>query len=160
MSQAPKQTMTQASTNANTYLRTKVMTATPAELRLMLLDGAIKFATQGRDGIVAKDYEAMFNGISQAREIIVELMTSIAPEAPADLADRVRSLYSWMFKALVDASFDKDADKATKVIEVLEYERETWDLFMKRLAGEPIDASSAPAPPPAAEGRPALSIQA
>lgn len=152
--------MSQASTNANTYLRTKVMTATPAELRLMLLDGAIKFATQGRDGIVAKDYEAMFNGISQAREIIVELMTSIAPEAPADLADRIRSLYSWMFKELVDASFDKDAEKATKVIEVLEYERETWALFMKRLAGEPVDIAGAPTPPPATDGRPALSIQA
>lgn len=152
--------MTQAATNANTYLRTKVMTASPAELRLMLLDGAIKFATQGRDGILAKDYEAMFNGLSQAREILVELMTAIGPEAPADLVARIRSLYSWMFKELVDASFEKQADKATRVIEVLEYERETWALFMKRLAGETVETSELPDAPASQQGRPALSIQA
>ena len=40
---------------SNAYLRTKVMTASPAELRLMLLDGAIKFANQAREGLQAKD---------------------------------------------------------------------------------------------------------
>lgn len=152
--------MTQAAANANAYLRTKVMTASPAELRLMLLDGAIKFATQGRDGIQSRNYEQMFNGITQSRDIILELMTSIGPEAPADLVERVRSLYSWMFKELVEASFEKDADRVSRVIDVLTYERETWELFMRRLAGEKIPASALPAAPAAAAGRPALSLQA
>ncbi|MEO1059304.1 MAG: flagellar export chaperone FliS, partial [Actinomycetota bacterium] len=31
----------------NPYLKTKVMTASPEELRLMLYDGALKFCRQG-----------------------------------------------------------------------------------------------------------------
>ena len=43
--------------DTNPYLKTKVMTAGPAELRLMLFDGALKFAEQGRKGLADKDYE-------------------------------------------------------------------------------------------------------
>ena len=35
----------------NEYLRTRVLTASPEELRLMLLDGALKYAMQAREGL-------------------------------------------------------------------------------------------------------------
>ena len=53
MNETSAQTDSQANTSngplggvdtSNAYLRTKVMTASPEELRLMLLDGAIRFA--------------------------------------------------------------------------------------------------------------------
>ena len=50
-------------TPATTYLRTQVLTASPEKLRLMLLDGAIRFTRQGRDGILAKDHEADLGSI-------------------------------------------------------------------------------------------------
>jgi|GEM_PF-436337 len=120
----------------NAYLRTKVLTAGPEELRLMLLDGAIKFAVQGRDGLLRKDYEASFNGISQCRDIICELMTSIRPEHDPALAERVLSVYSFIFSEITQASMDKDTAKLTKVIELIMYERETWSLLIQKLAEE------------------------
>ena len=72
--------MTVETNPANAYLRTKVLTASPEELRLLLLDGAIKFARQGREGLAARNYEASFNGISQCRNIVLELLTTIKPE--------------------------------------------------------------------------------
>lgn len=120
--------------NANAYLRTKVLSATPEELRLMLLDGAIKFARQGRDGLARRDYEATFNGISQSRSIVLELMTSIRADTDPALADTVRALYGFMYKHLLEASFEKDLAKVDEVIELLEYERETWVMLMDQLA--------------------------
>ncbi|MEM7622399.1 MAG: flagellar export chaperone FliS [Planctomycetota bacterium] len=121
---------------ANAYLRTKVMSASPAELRLMLLDGALKFATQARDGLQDANHEAIFSGFSQCRAIVLELLTTIDPGPNPELAENVKALYSFMYSELVEASIARDAARATKVIELLEYERETWALLMKQMASE------------------------
>jgi flagellar protein FliS len=121
---------------ANAYLRTKVLTATPEELRLMLLDGAIKFARQGRDGLTARNYEASYNGISQARNIVLELMTSIRPDPDPELASRIRAVYTFLYTELVNASMEKSIEKLDSVIKLLDYERETWVLLMQKLAEE------------------------
>jgi flagellar secretion chaperone FliS len=125
------------------YLRTQVLTASPEQLRLLLLDGALRFATQGRDGLIRKDFEAVYSGFNQARDIVLELATSVKPEPDAELASRVRSVYLFIFQQLVTASFEKDAALATKAIELLEYERETWCMLMDQLAKERKNPSAA-----------------
>ena len=134
---------------ANAYLRTKVLTASPEELRLMLLDGAIKFARQGRDGLTTRNYEASYNGVSQCRNIVLELLTSIRPDPDPDLASRIRAVYTFMYTELVNASMEKSVEKIDSVIKLLEYERETWVLLMQKLAEE---RGVAPPEPAAAAG--------
>lgn len=134
------------SNHANAYLRTKVLTASPEELRLMLLDGAIKFARQGRDGLVGGDHEAAYNGLSQCRNIVFELLTTVREDLDPELAGNVKALYTYLYKTLVDASFEKDIAKADVVIELLGYERETWVMLMQKLAEE--RGASRPATPP------------
>ena len=36
---------------------------------MMLIEGAIKFAEQGKTGLVSGDFEQAYNGISQCRQI-------------------------------------------------------------------------------------------
>jgi flagellar secretion chaperone FliS len=120
----------------NAYLRTRVLTAAPEELRLMLLDGAIKFSMQAREGLEGKNYEMSYNGFTKAREIILELMNSMRPEVNPDLCAKVSGLYSFMYTELVGASFEKDISRVNRVLGLLEYERETWVLVMKQAAGE------------------------
>lgn len=126
--------MTVETSPANAYLRTKVLTASPEELRLMLLDGAIKFAMQGREGLAARNYEASFNGISQCRNIILELLTSIKPEFDPELCERVKSLYTFLYTQLVESSMEKNITKLDTVIKLLQYERETWVMLMAKVA--------------------------
>lgn len=161
--------MTQDSPNINAYLRTKVLTAGPEELRLMLLDGAIRFARQGKQGLVDNDPEASFTGITNCRNIIVELMTSIGAGVDPELALNLKNLYSFMFTELTEANLEKDTKRLDAVIELIEYERETWVMLMEKIAAEraqgrdpfagvqqqPANQASAPAPagkiPPAAQ---------
>lgn len=147
--------MTAESSPANAYLRTKVLTASPEELRLMLLDGAIKFASQGREGMATRNYEASFNGISQCRNIVLELLTTIKPEYDPELCDRVKSLYTFLYTQLVEASMEKNLSKLDGVIKLLQYERETWVLLMAKIAEE---RGVKPAPPE--PKKPTLSLQA
>lgn len=132
-------------TSANKYLETKVLTASPAELRLMLLDGAIKFASQGRDGLAARNFEQMYNGFTRCRAILVELITSAKPEPNRDLYDKMCALYTFMITHLLEASTGKDVGKADRVVQLLEYERQTWALLMEKMAGEQRSPVAAPA---------------
>lgn len=135
---------------ANAYLRTKVLTAPPEQLRLMLLDGAIRFALQGREAMDRKDFEGIYNGVSQCRNIVFELMTSIGPDAEPSLANRVRTLYTYMYSRLLEASTERNPAKLDEVVELLSYERHTWALFLDKLAleraGNAPTADAAPRP--------------
>ncbi|GAB4383253.1 MAG: hypothetical protein Kow0022_02630 [Phycisphaerales bacterium] len=120
----------------NAYLRTRVMSARPEELRLMLLDGAIKFTLQAREGLSTKNYELSYNGFSQAREIVMELINGISDDADPDLAAKVRSVLLFLYRELMEASFSKSVEKLDGVLKILEYERETWVLAMQKIAAE------------------------
>lgn len=138
--------------SANAYLRTRVMSASPEELRLMLLDGAIKFAQQAKEGLNTKNYELSYNGFTQAREIVMELINGISDDADPDIAEKVRGVLLFLYRELMEASFNKNVAKVDNVLKVLEYERETWILAMEKIAEE---RGRKPAGRDAAAGTPA-----
>ena len=120
----------------NAYLRTKVMTAPPEQLRLLLIEGAIKFTRQGVEAMRKRDWEGVFNGYCQARNILLELSNSVRMDVDPDLGQRVQSLYMFMYMHLVESSTDKDIAKGEKVLSLLEYERETWAMLIEKLKAE------------------------
>jgi flagellar protein FliS len=121
---------------ASAYLKTKVMTAGSGELRLMLFDGAIRFAEQGRAGLARKDHEAAYNGISRAPEILIELINCLKPEHAPELCARLSGLYTFMYRRLVEASQERKAEFVDEVLGLLRYERETWMMVLDKLAQE------------------------
>lgn len=145
---------------ANTYLTTRVMSASPQELRLLLLEAAVKHARQACEGLRTKNFELSYNAFTQARAITLELISGISDDADPELADKVRAVFLFIFRELMDASFEKSVAKAEKVAELLEYERDTWILAMEHIAkertagtpgrdaGSGKAASKAPAPTP------------
>jgi len=145
----------------NAYLATQVMTASPEQLRMLLLEGSVRFARQAKDGLERNDHEAAHSGFTQCRNIVLELISTIRPEAAPELADRVKALYTFFYQELVESSFQKDPARVGKIIELLEYEVETWRLLLDELAqkGETTPVQDAPAPT-GTDGASSLSIQA
>ena len=117
----------------NPYFRTKVMTASPAELRMMLLEGSVRFIQIGREGLEQKNYEQVYEGFSQARAIVLELINAMRPEVEPELCARLGALYTYVHRLLTDASFQKSVEKADEAIGLMEYECETWALVMEKL---------------------------
>jgi flagellar secretion chaperone FliS len=140
----------------NAYLRTRVLTATPEQLRLMLLEGALKFARQGRQGLAMKNYELSFTGISQCRDIILELIASMRNEVDPELCQRVRALYTFIYSQLVEASMERNLEKLDRAIDLLEFERQTWVMLIEQLASERAATPDSGQP----DQRAALSVQA
>jgi len=152
--------------SANAYLRTKVMTAPPEELRLMLLDGSIRFASMAREGLEHKDGDKTLEGFTNCRNIVLELGDSIKAEPDPELARNMKGVYLFIYGELVKASFEKSTERLDKAIELLEYERETWAKFIEKLENERANGTvGAPAPSSAPSSTPApprasLSVQA
>lgn len=130
-----------ADTNPNPYLKTKVLTASPEELRLMLFDGAIRFAEKARSGLEKKDYEAVYEGVTRCQNILMELMNALRPDQDPELCNRLSGLYTFMFTELMMASHEREMKRVENVIRLLQYERETWQMVIDKLRDENRQAS-------------------
>ena len=131
----------QNTNGSQAYLRTKVMTASPAELRLMLLDGAIRFTEQARRGYETRDYEVAYDGTTKAQAILMELMNALRPAQSPELCERLTALYTYMYRGLLGVSASRDLSSIDEVLKLLRFERDTWSMCIDELARENRDAS-------------------
>ena len=122
----------------NAYLRSKVMTATPAELTLMLYEGAIKFVNKAIMSIEKKDIMGAHNNLMKTQRIIEELRASLDHKYP--VAKEFDTVYEYILRRLVDANIKKDKDILEEVLEHLRTMRDTWKEVMKN-ANAPQSAS-------------------
>ena len=129
---------------AQAYLRTKVMTASPVELRLMLVDGAIRFAGQCREGLSNRNFEQAFEGSRQCRAILTELLSGLKADHDPILCQRLNSLYTFLISRMMEAMAEKNPQLIDSVVELLTYERETWQMVIDQQAGENVAAAAVP----------------
>jgi flagellar secretion chaperone FliS len=125
------------------YLKTKVMTASPEMLTLMLWDGAIRFAEQGKEAIVKKDIEGSYKSLVRAQRIMTELTSNLKHEVNPDLCGKLAALFNFIYRRLVDANLTKNAQLVDDALEIMRHQRETWVMLMEKLTKERAGAASA-----------------
>lgn len=126
----------------NPYLRTKILTAGPEELRLMLYDGAIRFARQARTAMEAGKIEDSYNSLMRAQKIVLELSSSLNHQIDPKLCDRLAALYLYIYRLLVDANIERTPERVAEAVKLLEFERETWVMLMRKM-GRSTDQTDA-----------------
>lgn len=124
-------------TGPNPYLRTKIMTASPQELRLMLYEGSVRFCRAGLAALEKNDHEAAFDALMRAQKIVLELSTSLKHEVAPDLCNKLAALYNYIYKQLVEATLHRDPQLVQEALGLLEYETQTWKMLMAKLADQP-----------------------
>ena len=122
-----------ASAADNPYLRDAVMTATAEQLQLMLYDGAIRYATQARDALTAKNFEEAYDLLARAQAIIVEMQSGLNYEVNRELCERVGAIYGFLYRKLVDANVNHDVVAIDDALKVLRIERETWQILVDKV---------------------------
>lgn len=108
------------------------MTATPEQLQMMLYDGAIRFARQGREALQQGDLETSCEKLLRAQCIVLELQNGLRPEVNPHLCEQMASLYTFVYYRLIDANLIHDATPINEALQVLEHQRETWRLLMEK----------------------------
>lgn len=114
---------------ANSYKNSKVMTATPAELTLMLYDGAVKFCNIALMALEKNDYEKVNENIVKAENIITEFRSTLDFKYP--VANDFEVVYDYIYRRLVDANFKKDPEILEEALKYIKEMRETWQEVMR-----------------------------
>ncbi|MBQ9699576.1 MAG: flagellar export chaperone FliS [Lachnospiraceae bacterium] len=111
------------------YANNKIMTASPAQLTLMLYDGAIKFTNIAIAGIEAKDVEKAHNNIRRVERIIAEFRSTLDFKYP--VAQDFDNVYKYLEYRLQQANIYKDKEMLEEVLKHLRTMRGTWEEVMK-----------------------------
>lgn len=113
----------------NQYNNSKILTASPAELVLMLYDGAIKFCNIAVAAIEAKDVPKAHTNIVKAQKIIDHLRMTLNMSYP--VAQDFENIYRYLGQRLVEANVSKDPEILKEVCTHLHSVRDTWKEVMK-----------------------------
>ena len=108
----------------NKYAENAAHTATPAQLLLMLYDGAIRFCKSGIDALRKKNNEQAHHAFCKVQDIVVEFMTTLDKKAP--VSESLLLMYEYMHHRLVEANVKKDVAAAEEVLGYLVELKETW----------------------------------
>lgn len=111
------------------YNNNKVLTASPAELTLMLYEGAIKFCNIAIMGIEQNDIQKAHDNIMKTQRIIEEFQITLNHDyAVSEDFDRI---YNYLLRRLREANMKKDKEILEEVLEHLRSMRDTWKQVMK-----------------------------
>ena len=111
------------------YNRNKILTASPAELTLMLYDGCIKFINIAKMGIDEKDLAKANTNIKKAERIIVELQSTLNEKY--EVAKDFNAVYSYVKRRLLEANIAKDNEILEECAGHMRTMRDTWKEVMK-----------------------------
>ena len=111
------------------YANNRINTASPAELTLMLYEGAIKFCNLAITAVEQKQIEKAHINIMKVEAIIEEFQSSLNHKYT--VADDFDNVYRYLMTRLREANVKKDKEILEEVLGHLRTMRDTWKEVMR-----------------------------
>lgn len=118
----------------SSYLESKILTAPPQRLHLMLIEGAIRFGRQAEELLRRGDETAAAAPLLRVIDIVGEMLAGVR-EQKSELNKSLANLYWFLFRRVSEAKIHADAAALADALRLLEYERQTWQLACEKLSG-------------------------
>ena len=112
------------------YTNNKIMTASPAEITLMLYEGAIKFCNIAIIAIENGEIEKAHVNIKKTQRIIEEFRNTL--DHQYKVAEDFDRIYVYLLQRLLEANIKKDKEILEEVNMHLRSVRDTWKEVMRR----------------------------
>jgi flagellar secretion chaperone FliS len=127
------------------YLESKVLTAPPHRLHLMLIEGAIRFGRQAEAELNANNQVGASAPLMRVLDIVGELLAGIR-QTKSELNDKLAAVYWYIFRRVSEATVHSDKEALAEVLKLLEFERETWQHVCEKLGTGSNTSTTVPAP--------------
>jgi len=118
--------------SATNYRNTRIQTASPGKLILLLYEGALKFCRLAINHIEDKEIEKAHNYIIKTQDIVTELNITLDIENGGEIAKNLRMLYNFINRHLVKANVEKKAEYIEEVIRLLTQLYEAWETIINK----------------------------
>lgn len=112
------------------YSNNKILTASPAELTLMLYEGAIKFCNIAIIGIEQGNVQKAHDNIMKTQRIIEEFQITLNRDYP--VSKDFDAVYSYLLRRLREANTTKKIAVLEEVLRHLRTMRDTWKEVMRK----------------------------
>ena len=127
------------------YLESKVLTAPPQRLHLMLIEGAIRFGRQAEQELLAGSHANAAEPLMRVLDIVGELLAGVR-QTKSDINDKLATVYWFIFRRVSEATMYADTTALTEVLRLLEFERETWQKVCEKLGANSGSPTTVPPP--------------
>ena len=111
------------------YTTNKILTASPAEVTLMLYEGAIKFCNVAIVAVEQRDIPKAHTNIVKVQRIIDYLRQTLDMKYP--VAQDFENIYVYLSQRLVEANLKKDKEILEEINMHLHSVRDTWKEVMR-----------------------------
>lgn len=111
------------------YNTSKILTASPAELTLLLYEGAIKFGNIAIVKLEQNDLEGAHNNIIRVEKIIDYLRETLDMKYP--VSEDFERIYTYLSMKLLEANSKKDKAAMEEVVMHIRSVRDNWKEVMK-----------------------------
>jgi len=122
------------------YTSSSLQTASPAQITLMLFDGALRFMNAAEQGFAIQTLreknEAVHNNIVKAQNILAELQSALDMEKGGEFSKTMFNLYDYMLSQLQAANIKKNAAPMKIVQRLLKDIRDAWDAMLQKISKE------------------------
>lgn len=119
------------------YLEQKVFTASKEELLLMLIDGAVKFAEQGRASMEKNETVDAGEKLIRAQKIVGELICAVDPgKLPEQLYKNISGLYYFCYFRLIRGNVTHDIKLVDEAIKILKQLQDMWHGAVRKMKEE------------------------
>ncbi len=112
------------------YTTNKILTASPAEVTLMLYEGAIKFVNIAIVAIEHGEIEKAHINIKKTQRIIEEFRNTLDHKYP--VAEDFDRIYVYLLQRLLEANIKKDTEILEEINMHLRSVRDTWKEVMRK----------------------------
>lgn len=119
------------------YIENAVKTASPAKLIEMMYEKAIELLKDAKEALNKNDFITTNEKIKRVQDIVTELNISLDIEKGGEIAKGLRSLYSYMYRTLIEATVKKDMKKIDEVLGYFEELLDAWRTAMKSAGSIP-----------------------
>ena len=112
------------------YTTNKILTASPAEVTLMLYEGAIKFVNIAIVAIEHGEIEKAHINIKKTQRIIEEFRNTLDHKYP--VAEDFDRIYVYLLQRLLEANIKKDTEILEEINMHIRSVRDTWKEVMRK----------------------------
>lgn len=116
------------------YQNAKIMTASPAELTLMLYEGAIKFGNIAITAMENKDPARAHENIVKVENIIQNFRDTLDKKYP--VWEDFERIYVYLLRRCHECNIKKDPEIMEEVLKHIRSMRDNWKEVMKKVASD------------------------
>lgn len=115
---------------ANAYKNQQIMTASPAQLTLLLYNGALKFLNESIIALEQGDIQKSNSANLRVQNIIREFVVTL--DMSYEVSKTWAQLYEYIEYSLIQGNIKKDIEQLQNAKSILQEMRDTWEEAMKQ----------------------------